>query len=341
MALAVAIDDVELGHLQPLQHRLELGKRPRFRHVPVLQKPAGSIQAGDLQRQQLAVFLGEHRPVDRRANDQWLGRQRPVGLTDLVSGLPRREGPHLAVEQIAAGRSLEFIVGGAQQGVDRVGEAHPLVEGKPQHRQPDLGRAVELKAGIVQVGLEIGEKAGGPGQVWIGQQQGLAAGRLGRRDSPGVGAGSIPTAGRAGLRRDVDVLHQPVGMGHDVDTTHRQHLAHRRVELVGVRFGVRIDALSIGVEILAELGRLLAIPLRRALRHAVAEDPLVGLDIGRAAPVFRRPPPRLAIEPQHDIAVVLGRRIAEAVKSPRLVATVDVRHAIAVPQDLTARPRRR
>ncbi|MNI45657.1 hypothetical protein D3C73_1000950 [compost metagenome] len=164
--------------------------------------------------------------------------------------------------------------------------------------------------------LVVGEVVRRPGQVRVLQQQGVPIGRLARRHSPGVGSligqvRRVALAQGAAGRRDIEEVHQAMGVGHHVGAGDRQHLPHLGRDVVWVLFGIGVDARREGVEVGAEIQRLLRIPLLGALRHAVGQQPDGRLFVIRA-PVFGPLAPRFSIQAQDIVAVAarLGPAVA-------------------------------
>ena len=165
----------------------------------------------------------------------------------------------------------------------------------------------------------------------------MAAGRAGGRHGPGVGAGSLPPHRRPGLTAgDEGEVDHPLHVGEDVLGPHRQHLPPAGVEPLRVGPAVVVDAGGEGVETGAHRGALLRVPVAGPGGHPHGAHVLVALEMG-GPPVLGRPPPRLAVELQQQVAVGGHLGPAEGVEHPRRVGGEDVGHAPGVPQDLGRR----
>ncbi len=337
--VAIAIDDVEHRHLDPAQRLLEFAESVGAGHIPILLQHEGAVQPGHLDRHQRAVPADEHRALDAGADLHRLGLERAVPAPDAHGLLRDGEFARLAVEHIAILTGRRQLVGRRpQDGVDRVGEAEMVVEDEAQHRQADLGRAIHLEPRPRQLGLVIGEIAGRPGQMRIGQQHRMAARRARRRHRPGVGPAGRPLDRRQHLLlgSDIDVVHQPMGVRHHIDAADRQDLPHLWIQLVAMIHGEGVYARGEGIEVGAELRSLLVVPPDRPRILAVGDQPAVLL--GEAVtPIFGGAGAGLAIEMQQQISVAFGLGPAEAVKHPGLGQRTDMRHPESVPQDLAMR----
>lgn len=346
MPRPVGIDDVEAGDLQALEGAFPAGKIMRLAHVEIGLEHARPIEPGNADCNGLAGDI-EHRAVHAVAHDEGFALQAAVALADEQGLGDAAIGENPAIEAVATGRRFQRVTGGAQHGVDRVGEAQIIVEGKAQHRQAHLRGAIDAVTRRGDLRLVIGERGGRPRQVRVGQQHGRAAGRTGRADRPAVGAAIIAqaiVAGRFGRRqhaahrRHIEELHQPVGVADDVHPGDGQHALQIGGHMIGMGGQIGVDAGGKAIEVGAHLRGLRLVPGTGALRHVMRDQIAIERCVFRP-PIFRCPRPAFAVHPEQDIAVARRLRPAKALEGAGLRVGLDVGHAIAIPQDLVGQRR--
>ena len=287
------------------------------------------------------------------ALDEAFALQAAVALADQQRFGDAAIGHHLAVEPIAAGRFFQRKARRTQHVVDRVGKTQVVVEGKAQHRQADLSRAIDAVARRGDLRLVVGEQRRRPRQVWIGQQhRGAIAGAL-RGDGPAVGTAGVPIpviadpgwlegGGRrehAGHGGDIEKLHQPVGVGHDIDAGDGQHAFEFGRHMIRVGGEIGVDAGSEAIEIGAHLGRLRLVPGLGSFRRVMGDQIAIERGIVRP-PIFRRSRPAFAVHAQQDIAVAGRLCPAEALESGGFTVGINVGDAVTVPQHFIGKSRR-
>ena len=174
MARPVGIDDVEAGDLHAFQCGFETGEILRLAHIEIGLQHARAIEAGDADGDGISADI-EHRAVDAAALHEGFTLQAAIGLADEQAFGAALEGQALAVHHIGIAGQFQLVPGGAQHVVDRVGEAQIVVEGKAQHRQADLCRAIDSIARRADLRFVIGEQRGRPRQMRIGEQHRRAA----------------------------------------------------------------------------------------------------------------------------------------------------------------------
>jgi hypothetical protein len=171
--------------------------------------------------------------------------------------------------------------------------------------------------------------------MWIREQQGVSTGGPPGRDGPGIGA-ALPVAGLA--------LHAPVRgekagkgesflIGHHVHAGHRQHGANGITDQLRMPASELVDAGDEGIDVRAHRRALQRIVARGEPGNVDGPGPAVFFQIV-AAEQLRCASASLGIETEQEIAVVLHLRPAEGVRQLIPVRGVDVRHAVAVPEDL-------
>ena len=196
--------------------------------------------------------------------------------------------------------------------------------------------------------LHVAVERVAPGQMRVDEEHRVAARRFGRADRPGVGSrrklvvigrgGPSPRSVRALIleqrsdfrvhpraRAHVAVMHGAQRMLHDVDARHGQHDTKLGADRARVLRRKLVDTARKLVQVLAELRILRVVPAFRALRHSVQLHPSIELEVGVAAPVFRRTPARFAVQDAAE-----GRRgFASAPSHARRTSTRDRPHRCA------------
>ncbi len=85
---------------------------------------------------------------------------------------------------------------------------------------------------------------------------------------------------------------------------------------------------------LAKVQILGVVPASGALGNAVQLNPSIELEIRLTAPVFRRPASRFSVQPEQEIRMVSHLRPAVCEEHRLAIGRVDVRDAVAIPEDL-------
>ena len=147
MPLPVGVEDVEEGHLQAPQGRLELLQRGGPDHVPVLlhEIEAGPGPPGAGPRRGPASGRGRVRGLDR-SSVRGTAAKRAVLLPHAQGVLTLVEGAYAAVPAVAALDQLQLVEVGAVHGVVGVGPAEVVVEGDAEQRKADQGGPVGVHA---------------------------------------------------------------------------------------------------------------------------------------------------------------------------------------------------
>jgi hypothetical protein len=141
------------------------------------------------------------------------------------------------------------------------------------------------------------------------------------------------------LGRNVDVLEETFSVADHVRARDRKNPPARIGERLGMGAGIRIHSIGEGLQVGAKLRRLRLQPCLGATGNVVDRHPSVALQFV-ATEILGGPSATLSIESQQQLAVALHLGPAEAIEEVGGAPSVDMRHAVTVPEDFAPAPYR-
>ncbi len=306
-----------------------------------------------------------------------LGGVAAVGLQDLHAVGPHRERQAGAAEGVvgAGGIERELIQVGRLDGVVGVRPAEMVVKADADERATGEGDAIGIQRRRARVAdhkvhLEplINAEAAGrlvvaPRKMRIAHQDGVAAGRQLRPDSPAVGARRVHVAGggvgrgqatglpgidqqAGGRARDAaeDVVlggdegepDRQLLIGGDVGWHQREDRLEHGADRVGMLLRILVGAGAEGGQQLALLGAALGDPLCSACGDAIGAHVGVADHVGivcTGAEILGHAATRQSDVVQDGLGVRFHLRVSQAALHRHHVRPVNVRYAIGVPAD--------